>query len=220
MAEKIKEFDLLERINNLGFSLLRHYRKEYILRVVIEDCNGYRYDVSFFSLEKNKNPDFVNFKNPFSIYNISIWLEENTNFELTKNNIYQGNKNNLELYCPNCKDIFYISWDNVKGGHGCGVCSGKQTGRFHSFGDIHKTLVGEWSNKNELSPYDFTSGENKTKIIWECVDCGHEWESTIKERLRTKGVKFAQEKFCLIKIDFQLFFQKLRLNGIRQKMEI
>lgn len=173
-----------EKLNEIGFTLLEDYRDGYIQKVKIEDKSGYRYDVSFMSLLKHKNPDFVNLKNPNSLYNIKIWVTNNTDFRLTDENEYLGNKSLLRFYCFKCDDFFYSSWDNVYSGHGCGVCDKKQCGEKHSFGQEFPELIPQWSEKNKVSPYEITSGYRVEDIIWKCNTCKHEWKKSIREKLR------------------------------------
>lgn len=74
--------------------------------------------------------------------------------------------------------------DRVKG-QGCLYCSGKRVlVGFTDLKTLHPELCLEWNyQKNEERiPEMFTSGSNK-KVWWICKE-GHEWESTISNRVR------------------------------------
>lgn len=196
-------------VNKMGFSLLEEYRVGYVQRVIIQDCNQYKYDVVFSSLYYNKYPEFINLKNPFSLHNMEIWLKNNTKFSLFGANEYRGNKELLNFYCPTCDDVFCLSWDNIHGGHGCGICDGKQTGKKHSFADIHPELLIEWSNKNNISPYGIVSGYRKEKIIWLCSVCQYEWKDFIKQRLKSKGCPVCSGEILSDKNRFSLVYPEI-----------
>lgn len=172
-------------VNDKGYGLLDEYMdKNGVRRVVILDSNGYKYDVVLYSLVVNKIPLFVGVNNRFSLYNISVWLKlEKLKFEMCKENTYIGNKKPLKFYCYTCEDYFYISWDNLSSGHGCGVCAGQQPGEYHSLGYLMPEFIDEWSEKNEMSPFNVTKFSEK-KVIWKCKTCNYEWTTLISSRTK------------------------------------
>jgi Probable Zinc-ribbon domain len=65
---------------------------------------------------------------------------------------------------------------------GCPVCSGNKIAiGFNDFGSLHPLIAEEWSERNLLTPHDYTAGSEQ-KTAWKC-DKNHEWESTINNRV-------------------------------------
>jgi rubrerythrin len=63
----------------------------------------------------------------------------------------------------------------------CLSCTGQQA---HSSGRdsvkaLHPELIKEWNDEKDPSKY---LPGSKTKIIWKCSDCNHEWPMTIQQR--------------------------------------
>lgn len=52
--------------------------------------------------------------------------------------------------------------------------------RHASLADERPDLIEEWSSRNDVSPFDVSSGSNK-KVVW-CCKQGHEWSATVKNR--------------------------------------
>ena len=172
---------ILNKVENLGYKILKEYPKHGKIWGIIEDKIGYKYDIQLGSLLKSV-PYIVSINNPFSLENISLWLKlNNDNFELCENNIYEGTQNKLKFYhVKGCQEIFLSSWDDISQGGGCAICHGKQVGIKTSFGYLEPELLKQWSNKNKKSPFDYTlySTEN---ILWIC-SLGHEWYAQINNR--------------------------------------
>ena len=66
------------------------------------------------------------------------------------------------------------------GNNGCPYCHGTKVLREESFGAKHPELVSEWSEKNDLSPFDVTE-MSKKDVIWKC-EKGHEWTAAVQVR--------------------------------------
>ncbi len=182
--------EIEEIVNNLGYELLDEYiPKNKIRRVTIRDINGYKYDVSFVNLiTKNVNPCFVHPKNCYSLENISLWLKQNNkNFELCEDNEYTHNENILKLYHSICDEYFYMSWDCIKKGQNCSVCSGRQIGKHNNLAYLRSDLVCEWiKSKKGLTPYDVSEFSNED-VYWQCKDCEHKWWALITTRTKQKS---------------------------------
>ena len=72
-------------------------------------------------------------------------------------------------------------------GNGCPYCSGRKTLREESFGVLFPEIANELhATKNpQLDRFAVSPGSNKT-VCWICSN-GHEWRSTISQRVRTKS---------------------------------
>ncbi len=179
--------EIEELVNDLGYKLLDEYfGKGSNRRVIIQDIDGYRYDVDLDGLRSYRVRK-INVCNPFSLYNISLWLKLNhKDFELCEGNTYFGNKNKLRFHHFKCGEDFYSNVDNIFSGHGCGVCTGMQVGKYNNLQYIYPDIAQEWSHKNKLMPHEVTSASPKL-IWWICKDCGHEWKARIINRKNGTG---------------------------------
>jgi len=74
---------------------------------------------------------------------------------------------------------------NRTNGQGCPACSGRVPTATHNF-EVYcqetgrEELLGEWADRSSR-PKDFTPG-SRTKVPWQCGECGWGWEATIKNR--------------------------------------
>lgn len=75
----------------------------------------------------------------------------------------------------------------IKSNYGCPYCSGQSVLR--GFNDLQSTyphLAEEWSDNNQISPYEVTYGSSAQKYLWECrTNRSHVWEAT--PNTRTNG---------------------------------
>lgn len=180
MARSKKE--VIEIVNKFGYELLYEYVKR-VKRVVIKDKCNYKYDTQFGNFLNGRVPDFVSIYNPFSIENISLWLQvNNKNFILLEGQEYKNSLVKLRFHCNICDDVFVSSWNNVHHGFNCGVCDGKQVGEKHSLLYIQPNLAKEWDyEKNKISPNEVTLFSNKN-AFWVCSKCNYHWKSSIGDR--------------------------------------
>ena len=104
---------------------------------------------------------------------------------------YVQNKVKTQVKFGKCGHVVDISSNDYKRGRGCGVCNGKQVQKgVNDLATTHPYLVGEWHPfKNKLEPYNVTRGSHK-KIWWKCEKHGHEWESTIYNRVEGNECPF------------------------------
>jgi len=177
-------------VNNLGYELLDEYMdKKHYRRVVIQDKDGYKYDVPLINLMATRGSiNFIDKANIFVLYNISLWLElNNKDFELCEENIYVNNSNKLKFYHPACDEYFYMDWDYVQRNCNCPICAGRQVGIKTSLAYLRPELSKEFikSEHNKI-PEDITefSMEN---VYWECFICNHKWWSTVANRTTGNG---------------------------------
>jgi len=204
-------------VNNLGYSMLREYMVGKRRRVVIQDEDGYRYDVNLSDLMDNHTPKFVGNNNPFTLPNISLWIKkENKPFVLCENNIYNGSESKLFFQClkESCQEIFDMSWHHVYSGHECSFCASKRVGKRNNLAYLRPDLVKEWDyNKNEKSPEEYTEFANK-KVFWICSSCESSWESTIINRSNGSGCPICNQRKGEKKIGTWLANNQERLMDI------
>ena len=96
-------------------------------------------------------------------------------------------------------------------GCGCPICAGKKVKiGYNDLATVRPDLAKEWNNdKNgDLTPQKITKGSNK-KVWWKCV-YGHEWQSTIHNRLSGKGcpecykARKEKEQLCPGQLSFEI----------------
>lgn len=201
-------------VESLGYSLLDKYcANQKHIRVIIVDAMGYKYDVQLNNLILNHVPDFVARGNPFSLKNISLWLEkESKPFKLCENNIYKNAKGKLFFKCLNesCSEIFDTSWDEIYSqGQGCPFCAGQRVGKYNNLAYLKSELVKEWDyNRNEKNPEDYTVGSNE-KVWWICSECDYRWKTKINSRSKKEGTGCPQ---CNQKMGEKIISQWLQNN--------
>lgn len=178
--------ELSKIVEELGYKLLDDYYKnndKTTRRMIVEDIDGYKYDVTMSSLTEEKNiPARFGKGNPYTIENIIIWMKLNKrSFVLEEGNIWKNAKTNLKFRCNNCNEIFYSTWDRILAGKACGVCHGKQVGEKTSLAYLRPELIKEWSNRNNMYPTDVTLSSSKY-VYWICSSCRFEWKASIISR--------------------------------------
>lgn len=71
------------------------------------------------------------------------------------------------------------------GGSKCPYCSGILLLKgFNDFATIHPELAVEWSDKNLPLKPDMVNAKSTKKVWWKCPDCGYEWQSLVKSRVK------------------------------------
>ena len=96
-----------------------------------------------------------------------------------------------------CWEASISDRNNKQRKKGCPYCAGKLVCKGNSLGDKYQLLTKEWSSKNKLSPFDYTSGSSK-KVWWICSR-NHEWEAEIRNRTIGKGCPYCsptRKKVC------------------------
>lgn len=171
---------------NFGYTLLgkRVTKNDYRVRIIIQDTVGYKYDVLLTSfMSQNGLCNFVDKHNPYSLYNISLWLHINgKDFELCNGNVYNGQYEKLKFYHKTCKEYFETSWSSIYAGHGCGVCNGQQLGKYNTLAYRFPEVAKEWhpTKNGDLTPNDVSYGTPR-KFWWLCKK-GHEFFVSVNTR--------------------------------------
>ncbi len=182
-------------VEQLEYKFLKNYMgNRYKRRIVIEDKHGYKYDVDFNHLISGRNPQIVCKENPFTLYNISLYLHINEKpFVLCEENSYNKSQGKLYFKCllENCGEIFDSTWNKIFSTDcGCPFCSGKRVGKFNSLENLRPDLVKEWDySRNNKSPAEYTISSNQ-KVCWKCSVCKESWEASICSRNTGKGCPY------------------------------
>lgn len=122
------------------YTIMEQYVRKNHTNLIIEDSNGYRFDVDLSNLRRGKKC-IVGTQNKFSLYNIGIWLEINNKpFRLSKNRDYVGSLNNLLFHCLVCHKEFLMTWAGATQGRECFNCQKTKGER----------RISEWLDKTNI----------------------------------------------------------------------
>lgn len=162
--------------------------------------NNYFYYTSINILQAGKLPEAFAKSNVYTIQNINVWCKLNNKpFELISK-FYNGSHEQLQWKClkKGCGEIFEMPWHSIYSGSECHYCCAhnKKVCLSNCLATLNPKLSKEWhpTKNGSLTPYNVTHGSNK-KVWWKCEN-GHEWESTIGNRVKKETIC----PFCFGKI--------------------
>lgn len=140
-------------------------------RLVCQYCSGSRLDLSKHGI----TVEFKNFMNE--------WDFDKNDVDPTR--ISSGNPKKFWWLCSN-NHSYECSPAHRKEGRGCPYCANKKVLKgYNDLATTHPLLALSWDfDKNELTPYDVTYGNDK-KFWWVCNE-GHSWEASIVMRTYSK----------------------------------
>jgi hypothetical protein len=211
-------YELLnKKLNDLGYMLVDEIYSGYDEKITVIDTNGYYYYILLSNFLKHK-PRCFDKSNPYTIQNIKLWCNLNNKpFELISNKYTDAFKK-LKWKClkEGCGEIFEMNWADASSNRGCGYCHGLKVGLSNCLATKNPKLALEWhpTLNGNLTPYDVTWCSAR-QVIWKCIDCGHEWKSSISNRnagrdcpkcsepkgetrvkdwLNSKNIKYLQQK--------------------------
>ena len=154
-------------------------------KLTLKDTWGYYYYIYSIDLIQGKDPSRFFNNNPYTVYNIKLWLKlNNKSFELISD-VYEDAITNLQWKClkEDCGEIFKMSWSHVNTGSGCSFCAGRQVGLSNCLATKNPQLAKEWHHNlnGSLTPYNVTANSSK-KVWWKCKKCACEWKAQISNR--------------------------------------
>ena len=101
----------------------------------------------------------------------NIWSEKNV---INPFDVLKGSNKKVWIKC--IKDCSHPDYEQpvstLKKGHGCPYCSGSKLCLTNSLGYNYPNILKLWSNKNNKSPYEFTSFSSQ-KVWWKCENGMH-----------------------------------------------
>jgi rubrerythrin len=211
--KKVFSEEELDFIKGRGYNLLKIDGFPY---VILEDDNGYKYRVSYYSVRNGVSPYFVFKNNPFSVENIRLWLIlKNKKYELISTK-YEEARKNLIFKCKICNQNFSCNWNNLASYINCPVCEGKQVTDYNCLANVRMDLMDEWDyDKNDFSPFDVPKNSGKS-AWWKCRICGFSWNTLISKRA---GVANTQCPKCKSSKGEKMIEEWLKTNAIEYKKE-
>lgn len=166
--------------NNLEYKLLS---KQYInsnSKLLLQDNDGYLYLSNWNHLKQSHFPRMVDKNNPYSIFNIKLWVKKNYKDYKLISKLYDGVNKKLEWECKKCNTPFFRSWQEAQRGQFCPFCK--------CLAYTYPELCKEWDikrNKN-ISIYDVSYG-CETNYWWKCSTCGYNWLASPNNRTYMKS---------------------------------
>ena len=126
----------------------------------------------------SNNRDFIKLGDYFTQQLGSDFLEKYWDYDkniVLPNEIGKGSRIKIWIKCQehDYHDSYGIMAYSFTQGSRCPYCSGKKIHIFDSLGYRYPQVVNIWSDKNELSPFEFTYGSGKD-IYLKCLDGLHE----------------------------------------------
>jgi hypothetical protein len=226
-----------QKIINKGYIPLFDEYKNNKQKLLLETKEGYKLISSFDRLRKS-NPNIFDPSNPYTITNIKLWLKLNNKEVELLSNKYENNHKLLQWKClkNDCKEVFSMSWNNIKKGELCPKHKNERISRAHFIPSINNNLLlcnpnlcKEWNyDKNKKRPEEYCVNSHE-KVWWKCKrkNCEYEWESSIYNRNKGRGCPICNQskgeqkinrylKIKCLKYDIQKKF--LNLIGLGNKL--
>ena len=175
--------DVQNVIDKNGFKLIEVNGK----KLILIDYEGYKYYINnYYRFILHSNPEKFHKSNPYTIENIKLWCKLNNKLFNLLSEIYENNHIKLKWEClkEDCKEVFYMNWNNIKANKGCSFCTGLQVGLSNCLATKNHDLAKEWyTTKNgDLTPYNVTAKTHK-KVWWQCSkNPEHIWDAFINNR--------------------------------------
>ena len=135
-----------------------------------------------------------------SLYNeLSMQWHPTLNGSLKPENI-PGTSSTMKVFwlCPVCNSSWKASIDSRIRGSGCPVCAGRVVKEgYNDLQTCYPQIACQWhTSKNApIMPTGVTSHSHE-KVWWKC-DLGHEWRSTVKDRVEGNNCPFCSGKKVL-----------------------
>ena len=185
---KLDLFTVKDTINQLGYTLISEYSKANN-KITIMSQEGYKFNVTYGSIQQKHIPKVFFKNNPFTIENIKLWLKINNKKFILLSNVFNGSDKKLLWQCTNqhCLETWSATWGSIISGSSCPFCCNQKVGQNNNLLITHPQLGEEWDyDKNDKLPQDYTHGSDQY-VWWKCVKCEHSWLSKINNRTSGKN---------------------------------
>ena len=113
MSNKLDFNAVKDRISKIGYELISNKYVKMRADLIVKDKYNYYYKVSLEDLSAGVKPKFVHPANPYSIYNIKLYLKNNKDNFILLSNKYENEDSNLIL-CDNEGYYYSLTWRTLK----------------------------------------------------------------------------------------------------------
>ena len=201
---------------NLGYTLLDKEYKNNLIKLTLQDKEGYLYSISFGNLTQGKIPSKFSKFNPYTIQNINYFINLNIKgYKLLSNNYINCDKK-LLFQCPEGHK-FEMSWDNFHQGQRCPYCCNspkKIELGINTIWDTDRWMCDLGVSEKDAKKYSRCSSKKITVI---CPNCGREKEITPNKIYTRKSIECIcksktsySEKFLISLLD------QLNINYVKE----
>mgnify|MGYP000906751713 CR=1 FL=1 len=125
-------------------------------------------------------------------------FEKNDELGLDIYQVTKGSNKKANWICKDCNSHWLAMINDRTNNNGCPYCRGLRVNDTNSLQSLNPKLAKEWHpTKNvELTPNEVTTGSNRK--AWWLGKCGHEWNSSIKNRVIGQSCPYCSNKKLLI----------------------
>ena len=132
----------------------------------------------------------------FTIEEVRMFIEQNGNGDILLSKEYFDCHKKVKILCGECKNIYFIRYNNYKEGHRCSTCAHKEIWGYNATKTITKynnlkacfpELMIEWDYElNNKMPEQYSPYSNYN-VRWICKKCGYKYNSIIANRTMWKN---------------------------------
>lgn len=167
---KFNEEDIINKLKENNFKWIEGKYINRDSKIIVETSEGYKTTILIGTFMSGAYPKIFFSKNPYTLYNINIWIKNNTEYELISDK-YVNASSKLKLKCKKHGD-FEISWSKLFQGEGCQKCVNN---KMYTLEEI-KNMV-ECINKNiEIISKEYNG--MFSKVLCKCKIDNFEWKVT------------------------------------------
>lgn len=140
-------------------------------KVLCETLEGYRVMVIPYNIicqDRKGNLSIFSKYNPYTIYNIKLWLKLNHIDTLALcSTEYNGSTTPMLWKCNCCNNNFYATWDGIRGGKRyCNYCA--KSKRYDNLVDYNKLVAEECKKRNYTLLPDQDIKRSTSKFLYIC----------------------------------------------------
>lgn len=128
---------------------------------------------------------------------------------------YVRNKAKIKCKCLVCKNEWETLPSNLIQGSGCQKCASQK--KKEDFSKTHEEFVKELKSKNPKIKVIGKYVNNKTKILCECITCGHTWNVEPGNLLKENGTGCPKCNFSKGENKIDKFLNQYCITNIPQK---
>jgi Zn finger protein HypA/HybF involved in hydrogenase expression len=140
--------------------------------VIALNSEGYIVMVRVSDLRRNYGVRPFYKSNPYTIDNIKLWCEKNTeDIRLVDGQKYTDAKTKLEFECLKCGSIYEATWDDVHSKRGCPYCRGMRVNHTNSIFNLRPDLVKYFKDIKDSKNRTIGSS-NIVNLV--CPSCSYE----------------------------------------------
>lgn len=139
------------------------------------------------------------------------------NGELTADNVSAGSHTKVWWKCKNGHE-WEASVSNRVKGRNCPYCSNKMIiSGYNDFATVYPELAKEWNyeRNTHISPTNVAPSSNK-KVWWKCKSCGHEWITSINNRIKRGCPQCAKARTVSFPEKVIFYYMTKVFNGVEE----